>query len=281
MEDVKPMPNPFALPAKNKVDLTAIDPRDTGHFQQKEDVAEEIEKLRKEFQELQEKLAAGKKEAILFVFQGMDCSGKDGVIKHVFSGINPQGIYAYSFKTPTVEESQHDFLWRSHSKIPTPGQIVTFNRSYYEDVLITRVHDNITNKEANRRFKHINHFESLLGDNHVKIVKIFLHISKEFQLEKLKSRIEDSTKNWKFDPNDLTERKSWKKYRKFYEEALEKCSTVTPWHVVPSDHRWYRNYAVLSIVVESLRKLHLQEPEANPELLSYLDELTQEDKDNK
>ncbi|MGF7046491.1 PPK2 family polyphosphate:nucleotide phosphotransferase [Paenibacillus sp. DS2015] len=267
------MPKPFALPVKKKVDLTSIDPRDTGHFKNKEDVVEETEKLKKEFQELQEKLAAGKKEAILFVFQGMDCSGKDGVIKNVFSGINPQGVYAYSFKTPTAEESQHDFLWRVHSKIPAPGQIVTFNRSYYEDVLITRVHDIITDKEANRRFKHINHFESLLSDNHVKIVKIFLHISKEFQLEKLKSRIEDPSKNWKFDPSDLAERNLWKQYRKSYEDVLEKCSTESPWHVVPSDHRWYRNYAVLSIVVESLRKLHLQEPPANPDLQEYLKEL--------
>lgn len=267
------MPKPFALPVKQKVDLSTIDPKNTGTFLNKEEVEEETIKLKEEFQELQEKLNAGKNEAVLFVFQGMDCSGKDGVIKHVFSGLNPAGVSSYSFKTPTEEESLHDFLWRAHSRVPALGHLTTFNRSYYEDVLITRVHELISDKEAKSRFKHINHFESLLENNHVKVVKIFLHISKEFQLEKLKSRIEDPAKNWKFDPADLMERKSWKKYRNYYEELLEKCSSASPWHIVPADHRWYRDYAVLSIAVESLRKLNLKDPEPIPELMSLLDEI--------
>jgi PPK2 family polyphosphate:nucleotide phosphotransferase len=271
------MAKQLALPVKKKVELTAIDPKDTNGIGSKEEVAEEFLSLKEEFQDLQEKLAATKKNSLLFVFQGMDCSGKDGVIKKVFSGLNPQGVSSYSFKTPTIEESQHDFLWKAHNKVPALGQITTFNRSYYEDVLITRVHNMITDKEAKRRFKDINHFEELLNNNHTKIVKIFLHISKDFQLEKLKSRIEDPTKNWKFDPNDLEERKSWKQYRKYYEETLEKCSVVSPWHVVPSDQRWYRDYAVLKIVVEAMRSLRLKDPDPNPELLLYLEQIMKEE----
>ncbi|OAB43237.1 PPK2 family polyphosphate kinase [Paenibacillus glacialis] len=271
------MPKSFALPVKKKVDLTAIDPSDTGGILSKEEIIEETLKLKEEFQELQEMLVAGKKQAVLFVFQGMDCSGKDGVIKHVFSGLNPQGVSSYSFKTPTEEESLHDFLWRAHTRTPALGHITTFNRSYYEDVLITRVHDLITDKVAKRRFKHINHFEELLNENHTLVVKIFLHISKEFQMKKLKSRIEDPSKNWKLDPNDIEERKSWKQHRKHYEEVLEKCSSASPWYIVPSDHRWYRDFVVLSIAVESLRSLKLKEPDPNPELIRFLEQIAKED----
>ncbi|WP_438349603.1 PPK2 family polyphosphate kinase [Paenibacillus sp. FA6] len=271
------MDKQLVLPVKKKVELTSIDPKDTGGILSKEEVAVETLKLKEEFQDLQEKLAATKKKSLLFVFQGMDCSGKDGVIKKVFAGLNPQGVSSYSFKTPTLEESEHDFLWRAHNKAPVLGHITTFNRSYYEDVLITRVHNMITDKEAKRRFKDINHFEELLSNNNTKIIKIFLHISKEFQLEKLKSRIEDPTKNWKFDPSDLQERKSWKQYRKYYEEMLEKCSVVSPWHVIPSDNRWYRDYSVLKIVVEAMRSLRLRDPEPDPELLQYLDQISKEE----
>lgn len=267
------MPNRFALSPNEKVDLLSINPADTGHFRSKQDVEEETEKLKVELEQLQEKLVAVKDKAVLFIFQGMDCSGKDGTIRHVFSGLNPQGFMTHSFKAPSEEEKQHDFLWRAHSKVPSLGYIAAFNRSYYEDVLITRVHGTVSDKEAKQRFKHINHFESLLADNDVKIVKIFLHISKEFQLEKIKSRIEDPNKNWKFDPSDLEERKSWDLYQDYYEKLFKNCSSHAPWHVVPSDHRWYRNYAVLSIAVKALRSMHLKEPEANPELKPYLDDI--------
>lgn len=263
----------FTVPANEKVDLSSMDPKDTGRFQSKEDVAEQTIKLQEELKELQEKLVAGKEKAVLFIFQGMDCSGKDGTINYVFSGLNPQGVSTHSFKTPSEEEKQHDFLWRAHNKAPSLGYISAFNRSYYEEVLITRVQGKVSDNEAKRRFKHINHFEALLEDSHVKVVKIFLHISKEFQLEKLRSRIEDSSKNWKFDPSDLAERKSWEQYQGYYEKLFKKCSSSAPWHIVPSDHRWYRNYAVLSIVVEALRSLKLKEPKANPELKQLLDEI--------
>jgi len=257
---------------KQKGGLAGIDPKYTGDLQSKEEIAEETEKLREEFNKLQEKLVAVKDKAIVFIFQGMDCSGKDGVIKHVFSGLNPQGISAFSFKAPTEEEKLHDYLWRAHNKVPALGHMATFNRSYYEDVLITRVHGIVSDKEARRRFKQINHFENYLMDNQVHVVKIFLHISKDFQLEKLRSRIEDPTKNWKFDASDLAERKHWKKYWAYYEEAFEKCSKASPWHIIPSDNRWYRNYAVLKIVVDSMRSLKLNDPEPNPELIKLLDE---------
>jgi PPK2 family polyphosphate:nucleotide phosphotransferase len=267
----------FRVNEKNKVELKHYDPKDTGRFQSKDEIAEEMKVLEQELQELQEKLIAGKEQAVLFIFQGMDCSGKDGVIKHVFAGLNPQGISAHSFKSPTEAESLHDYLWRAHREVPALGKIAVFNRSYYEDVLITRIHGKVNDKEAKRRFKQINHFEALLEENKVKVVKIFLHISKQFQLEKLISRIEDPSKNWKFDPSDLLERKSWERYGKYYEELFEKCSKASPWHIVPSDNRWYRNYAVLQIAVDALRSLELTEPPANPELQLLLEEIKKEE----
>ncbi|WP_028563286.1 PPK2 family polyphosphate kinase [Paenibacillus pinihumi] len=270
------MTNPFVWTGKKKAKLSSIDPKFTGDFKSNEDVAGEEAELEKELQELQEKLAAGASRGVLFVFQGMDCSGKDGVIKHVFAGLNPQGIKAHSFKAPTDDEKGHDFLWRVHRHTPALGQIAVFNRSYYEDVLITRVHQQISDEDAKRRFKHINHFETLLEDSGIKVVKIFLHISKEFQREKLIKRIEDPEKNWKFDPADLTERKHWKAYRGYYEELFDKCAKSAPWHVVPSDHRWYRNYAVLRIAVDALRSLELPSPSAKPELQQWLKELRAE-----
>lgn len=271
------MSKSYKLPEKKKVDLKDIDPKDTGRFSNKEEVVQAVKELELELQQLQEKLAASKEHAVLFVFQGMDCSGKDGVIKKVFAGLHPQGISAHSFKTPTEEEARHDFLWRAHVAVPALGQIAVFNRSYYEEVLITRIHGTVKSEEAKERFKHINHFEALLADSRVKVVKIFLHISKQFQLEKLISRIEDPKKNWKFDPSDLKERKSWKQYSELYEELFEKCSKAAPWYVVPSDNRWYRNYAVLRIAVDALRSLDLKDPAARPELEPFLEELKKEE----
>ncbi|MEV5030436.1 PPK2 family polyphosphate kinase [Paenibacillus sp. LPE1-1-1.1] len=271
------MSKSYKLPEQKKVSLSAIDPKDTGRFHNKEEVLQEIKGLEQELEALQEKLVASKEHAVLFIFQGMDCSGKDGVIKKVFAGLHPQGISAHSFKTPSEEEAQHDFLWRAHRAVPALGQIAVFNRSYYEEVLITRVHGKVSDELAKQRFKHINHFERMLTDSGVKVVKIFLHISKEFQLEKLISRIEDTGKNWKFDPSDLKERKAWNQYSELYEELFEKCSKAAPWYAVPSDNRWYRNYAVLRIAVDVLRSLDLKEPPANPELQPLLAKLRMEE----
>ncbi|WP_338552835.1 PPK2 family polyphosphate kinase [Paenibacillus sp. KS-LC4] len=272
------MAKKYELAANKKVNLSSINPKDKGPFAHKDEVEKEALELKEELEQLQEKLAAAKEQAVLFVIQGMDCSGKDGVTKHVFAGLNPQGVSAHSFKAPTDVEKRHDFIWRAHNNTPELGQIAIFNRSYYEDVLITRVHGDVSDQEAKRRFKHINHFESLLADSGVKVVKIFLHISKEFQLEKLKSRIEDSSKNWKFDPSDLQERKYWEQYQNYYEQVFEKCSKRAPWHIVPSDHRWYRNYAVLRIAVEALRSMELQDPPANPQLKAFLKEIKEQER---
>ncbi|WP_328800611.1 PPK2 family polyphosphate kinase [Paenibacillus sp. LX16] len=260
-----------------KVSLKEWDPKDTKNIKNKEEIRQETDQLKERFTELQSKLFTEKKQSVLFVFQGMDCSGKDGVIKQVFSNLNPAGVTVHSFKSPTAEELSHDFLWRAHSVTPGRGYIAAFNRSYYEDVLITRVHGQISDKQAKRNIKHIKHFEQLLLDNGVKVVKIFLHISKQFQLEKLIDRIEKPHKNWKLDPSDLQERKFWKQYIQYYEDVLELSATKqAPWYVVPSDNRWYRDYTVLRIAVQTLEEMKLSDPDPRPELESLLPELYKE-----
>ncbi|MDG0791063.1 hypothetical protein OMP38_09430 [Cohnella ginsengisoli] len=191
----------------------------------------------------------------------MDCSGKDGTVKKVLSALNPQGYRAESFKTPTAEEAAHDFLWRTHKLVPQKGYIASFNRSYYEEVLITRVHGLIDKKETERRLAHIKHFEKLLADSGVLVIKIFLHISKEFQLEKLHDRLTRPDKLWKFDPNDLKERQHWDEYVRAYEDVFEATGTKrNPWHIVPADKRWYRDYRVLKIITEAFESLDLAYP---------------------
>ncbi|MCQ4087284.1 PPK2 family polyphosphate kinase [Saccharibacillus sp. JS10] len=240
-------------------------------------IAEKKKKLNRKLEHLQEKLFSSRSHGVLFVFQGMDCSGKDGTINHVFSEVNPQGVLTHSFKAPTDEELQHDYLWRAHRQVPGKGYIGAFNRSYYEDVLITRVHGQIDEDTAHKRFKQINHFEKMLSQNNIVVVKIFLHISKAFQLEKLIARIENPHKNWKFDPSDLAERKHWDHYQACYEDVLTTCaSSKLPWHVVPADHRGMRDLAVLQIAVDTLEKLELEFPPAVPELKNLLPELYKE-----
>jgi PPK2 family polyphosphate:nucleotide phosphotransferase len=254
----------YRLDGKQHVSLQEFDPGDTGDIGSKEDVAEEFDALKEELQEEQEKLFASKAGSILIVFQGMDCSGKDGVVKKVLSGLNPQGFHAESFKRPTGEEEAHDFLWRAHKVTPPKGYITSFNRSYYEDVLITRVHGNVSDKEARQRLKHIQNFESLLTDSGTHIIKIFLHISQEFQLKKIQERMENPEKLWKFDPSDLQERRYWEQYAKAYEDVFEATGTSEcPWHIVPANHRWFRDYLVLKIIVSSVRKLKLAYPKTD------------------
>lgn len=270
----------YRLAPGKKVDLSSFDPRDTGSFHNREEVTEAVAALREQLADEQDKLFAGKRHGVLFIFQGMDCSGKDGVIKQVFRGINPQGLHAHSFKTPTAEELSHDFLWRAHKIVPAKGEIATFNRSYYEDVLITRVHGTVSDKQAKHNFRHIRHFEKLLADSQVKVVKIFINISPEFQLEKLIERLEKPHKHWKFDRNDLKERKSWPEYMNYYEEAMENCSSEeAPWYVVPGDERWYRDYVVLNIALSTLKGLKLAYPALDPEDIPLLKELKGEVKE--
>jgi len=260
------------LDRKRPVSLSEFDPRDTGGIENKEQVEAEIEALRERLQEEQEKLYASRSHGVLIVFQGMDCSGKDGTVKKVLSALNPQGYRAESFKTPTAEEAAHDFLWRTHERVPQKGYITSFNRSYYEEVLITRVHGLIDGKETKRRLEHIKNFEKLLADSGVLVIKIFLHISKEFQLEKLRDRLADPDKLWKFDPSDLKERQHWDAYARAYEDVFEATGTKrNPWHIVPADHRWYRDYRVLQIIVDAFATLNLAYPQIDPATFGELD----------
>jgi PPK2 family polyphosphate:nucleotide phosphotransferase len=257
----------YVLPRGKKFKLSQYDPEDTGSIKNKEEIVEEYAKQKEQLNELQEILFAQKKYSLLLIFQGMDCSGKDGVIKKVLSGVNPQGLKAVSFKKPTLDEAAHDFLWRTHKEAPAQGYITAFNRSYYEEVLITRVHEQIDDEEAQRRFKHIKHFEKMMTDNNTVVVKIFLHISKSFQISKIQERLSDPSKTWKFDPNDLLERNFWDAYEKAYEDVFAHCSfKSSPWHIVPANHRWFRDYLVLKIVVDALKKLPLEYPEPEPQL---------------
>ncbi|AZN43128.1 PPK2 family polyphosphate kinase [Paenibacillus albus] len=264
----------YRLTKAVKHGLSHFDPNDTGGSVSKEEIKDEFEHMERKLRNLQDKLFASKTNAVLILFQGMDCSGKDGVIKKVLSNLNPQGFRAESFKQPSPEESAHDFLWRTHKVVPAKGYITSFNRSYYEDVLITRVHDLIQDEEAAARMKHIRHFEKLLTNNGVLLIKIFLHISPEFQLEKIRERLSNPEKLWKFDPSDLKERDYWDSYIDAYEDAFRNTATDhAPWHIVPANERWFRDYLVLRIILSSMEKLDLAYPEPNIETTKLLEQL--------
>ncbi len=212
------------------------------------------------------RLYAENRRAVLLVLQGMDTSGKDGTIRTVMSGVNPQSFQITSFKQPSSEELDHDFLWRIHAAVPRRGEIGIFNRSHYEDVLIVRVHNLVPEQEWRSRYERINEFEKLLIEGGVTMVKCFLHISKEEQRQRLQARLDNPDKRWKFNKGDLAERKLWDDYQQAYEDALNHCHTHhAPWHIIPADRKWYRNLVVSKILRETLEKLDPQfpPPEAN------------------
>lgn len=210
---------------------------------------------------LHDLLYAQHKHALLIVLQGMDAAGKDGTIRHVMSGVNPQGCTVTSFKQPTPQELEHDFLWRIHAAVPALGDIGIFNRSQYEDVLITRVHKIVPKSVWRARYAQINAFESMLNENGVVMLKFFLHMSKEEQERRFRQRIEDPRKNWKASPADFKEREYWNDYRAAYEEAIARCSTKhAPWYVIPSDHKWFRNFAVSDVIINTLSALKMEYP---------------------
>ncbi|WP_379163781.1 PPK2 family polyphosphate kinase [Paenibacillus sp. sgz5001063] len=241
--------------------LKHLDPDESGDFKSKEEAEAKMAKLKERLAELQDILFAQKKHSLLVILQGMDSSGKDGTVKHIFSGINPQGFMVTSFKKPSLEEEAHDFLWRVHMKTPPKGYIAAFNRSHYEDVLVPRVHGNLKKEEMKRRFRYIREFEAMLAEEGTTIIKLFLHISKDKQLEKIQERLQDPTKHWKFDASDLQEREYWDDYQEAYEDAFrETSSDATPWYWIPANHRWYRNYLALAIVVKTLESLDLSYP---------------------
>jgi PPK2 family polyphosphate:nucleotide phosphotransferase len=202
----------------------------------------------------------------LVVLQAMDTGGKDGVIRHVFDGVNPQGVRVASFKVPTQEERDHDYLWRVHEKVPGAGEIVIFNRSHYEDVLVVRVHDLVPEKVWRKRYDHINHFERMLVDEGTTIVKFFLHIDLEEQKQRLQARLDEPNKRWKFSRGDLKERKLWPKYTRAYEEVLSRTSTEwAPWYIVPANRKWYRNLVIANVLLRTLdgMDMHYPDPDEN------------------
>ena len=252
----------------SQVDLSRIDAGDTSAFPGgKSDTKEVFAKLNDRLEELQEMLWAENRHKVLVVLQGMDTSGKDGTIRHVFDGVNPLGVRVASFKAPTPEELAHDFLWRVHPKVPGSGEMVIFNRSHYEDVLAVRVKELAPPKVWKPRYDQINDFERLLAESGTTILKFFLHIDKDEQAKRLQARLDDPTKRWKFRKGDLEDRKLWKKFTEAYEEALSRTSKDdAPWYVVPANKKWYRNLVVATILVETLEKLDMRYPEPEEDL---------------
>ncbi|SNC76699.1 Polyphosphate:AMP phosphotransferase [Hymenobacter gelipurpurascens] len=229
---------------------------------QKEHIAAELKRLRQELAELQNCFYAENRHSLLIILQGMDASGKDGLIRRVFSGINPQGVQVHAFKEPTDEELAHDFLWRIHQHTPRRGMIQIFNRSHYEDVLITRVLGLVNAEEARRRFSAINAFEKLLQQSGTTVLKFYLHVSQEEQLERLTERVTDPSKHWKYEAGDEQKAKQWPQYQAVYEDVFEHCNPAScPWHIVPADQNWYKAYVVALALRDALLKLDSKYPE--------------------
>jgi PPK2 family polyphosphate:nucleotide phosphotransferase len=247
----------------SKVDLSQWDPNDGGNFKgNKKKALAQVAKLDRKLGALQEILYAEHKHKVLVVLQGMDTGGKDGTISHVFASVNPQGVRVASFKVPSLEELDHDYLWRVHKVVPAAGEMVIFNRSHYEDVLVVRVHKLITPAVCRKRYEQITAFERLLTENGTTILKFFLYIDLDEQKQRLQTRLDDPTKQWKFNLGDLKERKLWPEYKQAYEQALAHTSTsFAPWYVVPANHKWYRDRVISTILVEALEKLNLKYPE--------------------
>ncbi len=252
----------------SKVDLKDWDPDDKSASPGgKEEDAKRLLELAAHIDELQELLYAEARRGVLVVLQGMDTSGKDGTIRHVFREVDPLGVRAVRFKAPTEDELAHDFLWRAHLQAPAKGELVIFNRSHYEDVLVVRVHKLITESECKRRYELINAFERLLADNGTVILKFYLHISKDEQRKRLQERIDNPKKQWKFSLNDLAERKLWSEYIKAYTDALAATSTDrAPWYVVPSNSKMNRNLLVSAVLLDSLEGLKMHYPRLQQKL---------------
>jgi PPK2 family polyphosphate:nucleotide phosphotransferase len=246
-----------------KIKLSTIDTRAPKKLS-KENIKRETQQLKFKIEELQNLMYAEGKHALLVVLQGMDASGKDGTIKNVFDAVNPMGCRVVAFKKPTDLEMKHDFLWRVHQQVPEKGIVHIFNRSHYEDVLIQRVHNWIDGKTVKQRFNHINDFEQLLIESGTVVLKFYLHISQEEQLERLQERMTDITKMWKHNDNDLKERELWPSYMKAYEDVFLNCELAAPWTIVPADQNWYKEYIIAKRVVEELEKLDMKFPGLKP-----------------
>jgi PPK2 family polyphosphate:nucleotide phosphotransferase len=261
--------NRYRVKPDSRVHLNDLDPDDTDDYKKNDEAKaaakKEVERLADRLGQLQERLYANGSRSLLIVLQGMDTSGKDGTIKHVMSGVNPQGCKVVSFKAPSKDELAHDFLWRVHREVPPKGFLGIFNRSHYEDVLITRAHGWVSDHVVKRRFDQIREFEELLVENGTAIVKFFLHISKKEQKKRLQERIQDPEKRWKWNSGDLEERKLWEKYMRAFEDVISATSTdAAPWYIVPANRKWFRNLVVADRVLHALDAMDLKQPPSPP-----------------
>jgi PPK2 family polyphosphate:nucleotide phosphotransferase len=273
---------PYRITDGERFRLKDFDPCDTGKLHSKEAAAEMLDDGVKLLSRMQEKLYAQDRYSLLIVMQAMDAAGKDGAIKHVMSGVNPQGCDVHSFKAPSPEELDHDYLWRAHKVVPERGKIGIFNRSYYEEVLVVRVHENllgaqklpaplVTKNIWEERFEDIRRFERYLTRNGVIVVKFFLHLSRKEQKKRFLERLDDSKKNWKFSMADVKERGFWKDYQAAYDEMIRNTATkFAPWYVVPADNKWYTRLVVASAIIDTLERLNLHFPDAGAEVKKEL-----------
>ena len=251
------------VPPDKKINLEKYDPADTLGYDNDKKTEAKLEKQLKQLDELQNLFYAEKKRALLIVLQGMDAAGKDGTVRHVMSGVSPQGCSVKSFKVPNSEELEHDFLWRIHKAVPEKGMFGIFNRSQYEDVLVVRVHKLVPKDVWKARYDQINRFEKNLADNDVKLLKFFLHISREEQEKRFQERLHDPRKKWKYSKADPAERKRWDDYVTAYEAVLSRCSTeYAPWFIIPADHKWFRNLAISRIIGETLEEFDMHYPKS-------------------
>lgn len=273
----------YKIKEGRKVKLSEISTDDTGKYDSKTEAQAQLEENIERMAELQDKLYAQDRYSVLIILQAMDTAGKDGAIKHVMSGLNPQGTYVQSFKQPSAEELDHDYLWRINKHLPERGRIGIFNRSYYEEVLVVKVHniiqvqqlpDEIKNENIWKdRYRQMRDYERYLSENGTKIIKLFLHISKDEQKERLLVRIDDASKNWKFSAADIKERQYWDQYQQCYEEAIEATSTEqAPWYVIPADKKWFARLAVSEIIVKTLEDLKIEYPSVSKDQLAVLEE---------
>ncbi len=257
--------SPWRIRHGSACDLHDFSTQPEGALSLNEDeVRQQTQKLSARLNKLQTKLHAANSHAVLLVLQGMDTSGKDGVIRHVFANVSPLGVRAVPFSAPAEAELKHDFLWRIHGKVPARGELVIFNRSHYEDVLVTRVHKLIDKTTCSKRYEHISHFESLLHDGGTTVVKCYLHISKSEQKKRLQQRIDDPDKHWKLQPSDFSDRKLWPKFISAYEDTISATSTKNaPWYIVPADSKPHRDLFIATLLVQTLESMDLTMPKPN------------------
>jgi PPK2 family polyphosphate:nucleotide phosphotransferase len=257
----------FMVEPGTKVRLSKIDPSYTGNYESHDKAAPEIGKNVERMERLQYLLYADSDRSLLVVLQALDAAGKDGVVRHVFSGMNPQGTSVFGFKQPSKEEAAHDFLWRAHLHTPGKGEVVIFNRSHYEDVLVVRVHKLVPHSVWSKRYDLINDFEKLLSASGTRILKFFLHISPQEQLSRFARRLDDASRNWKISESDYSERELWPQYMDAYEDAMALTSTKrAPWYVIPANHKWFRDLAVSQIIVDTMDEMGLKLPPARVDI---------------